>query len=114
MCEDEDVHAPPFLHWLVTGIDPASTGVAAGAVPPGGQEWETEYGMIGWHGPDPPPEDNAHRYLFRLYALAEPPSLPDLPAVDDIRRSMLDKGLAHAVLVGLYAAPESRTRSAAS
>jgi hypothetical protein len=104
MCEDEDVEAEPFLHWLVTGIDPTSTGVAEGAVPAGGQVWPNGYGKVGWGGPHPPPDDEPHRYYFRLYALPQPSVLPEQPRVDDVRKSMVDITLACAVLVGLYPA----------
>jgi Raf kinase inhibitor-like YbhB/YbcL family protein len=102
MCEDEDVNAGPFLHWLVTGISPMSTGVDEGGVPPDGREWTNGFGKVGWGGPHPPPEDEPHRYFFRLYALPEPPSLPENPTVDDVRDAMMDSALACAVLVGLY------------
>jgi Raf kinase inhibitor-like YbhB/YbcL family protein len=102
MCEDEDVNAEPFLHWLVTGIDPGSTGVAEGAVPPGGREWTNDFGKAGWGGPHPPSGDEPHRYFFRLYALPEPSVLPEDPKVEEVRGSMVDATLACAVLIGLY------------
>jgi Raf kinase inhibitor-like YbhB/YbcL family protein len=102
MCEDEDVSTEPFLHWLVTGISTMSTGVDEGAVPEGGREWTNGFGKVGWGGPHPPPGDEPHRYLFRLYALPEPSSLPAELRVDDIRESMVETALACAVLVGLY------------
>jgi Raf kinase inhibitor-like YbhB/YbcL family protein len=102
MCEDEDVDGEPFLHWLVTGIDPGSTGVAEGATPAGGQGWPNGFGKVGWGGPHPPPGDEPHRYFFRLYALPQPSTLPEDPKVDDVRKSMVDTALACAVLVGLY------------
>lgn len=102
MCEDSDVDSTPFLHWLVTGIDPASDGVEEGGVPPGGREWPNGFGKAGWGGPHPPPGDEPHRYYFRLYAMPEPPSLPDHPEVDDARGVLVDQALACAVLVGLF------------
>jgi Raf kinase inhibitor-like YbhB/YbcL family protein len=102
LCEDEDVPHEPFLHWLVTGIRPDSTGVAEGAVPAGGLEWVNGFGKVGWGGPHPPAGDEPHRYFFRLYALAEPSSVPEEPTVDRVRDSMVDSALACAVLVGLY------------
>jgi Raf kinase inhibitor-like YbhB/YbcL family protein len=102
MCEDEDVKAEPFLHWLVTGIDPSSSGVGEGEVPPSGQEWTNDFGKVGWGGPQPPAGEEPHRYFFRLYALPAPAELPEDPKVDDVRESLLDETLACAVLVGLY------------
>jgi Raf kinase inhibitor-like YbhB/YbcL family protein len=102
LCEDEDARQAPFLHWLVTAIRPDCPGVAEGAVPAGGLEWINGYGKAGWGGPQPPPGDQPHRYVFRLYALPEPSSLPDEPTVDNVRNSLVDSALACAVLVGLY------------
>ena len=102
LCEDEDVEGQPFLHWLVTGIDPGSTGVAEGDVPAGGYEWTNGFGKVGWGGPHPAPGDEPHRYIFRLYALPEPSLLPEEPTVDDVRESLVDETLASAVLTGLY------------
>lgn len=55
LCEDPDAPSGTFVHWLVTGIDPACEGVAAGEIPPGGQERRNGYGDSGWGGPNPPP-----------------------------------------------------------
>lgn len=74
LCEDPDAPRGTFLHWLVTGIDPASGGVEAGQTPPGGTPLTNGFGDRGWGGPYPPPGDRAHRYFFRLYALPGPVS----------------------------------------
>jgi Raf kinase inhibitor-like YbhB/YbcL family protein len=105
LCEDADANHEPFLNWLVTGVRPDSAGVAEGAVPPGGLEWTNGSGKVGWVGPKPPAGDEPHRYIFRLYALASPPELPEEPGVDDVRHYMVDSALACAVLVGLYVRP---------
>jgi Raf kinase inhibitor-like YbhB/YbcL family protein len=111
LCEDEDANHEPFLNWLVTRVRPDSTGVAEGAVPPGGLEWTNGSGKVGWAGPHPPAEDEPHRYIFRLYALPEPSVLPEEPRVDDVRHYMVDSALACAVLVGLYGAPAATIHS---
>jgi Raf kinase inhibitor-like YbhB/YbcL family protein len=102
LCEDPDAPGNTFLHWLVTGIDPASTGVDAGRIPPGGQQWRNDFGDRGWAGPQPPVGDKPHRYFFHLYALARPIRLPAEPTAHDIHRLVDDSALAHASLVGLY------------
>jgi Raf kinase inhibitor-like YbhB/YbcL family protein len=104
LCEDLDGDGTPLLHWLVTGIDPASTGVAEGGVPPGGREWPNGFDKVGWGGPHPPSGDEPHRYCFRLYALREPSSLPDELKVDAIRDKLVAEALACAVLTGLFSA----------
>lgn len=54
VCEDPDAPGGTFLHWLVTGIDPGSSGVDDGESPPGGHAWPNDFGRVGWGGPMPP------------------------------------------------------------
>jgi len=107
MCEDPDAPSGAFLHWLVTGIDPDSDGVAEGEVPRGGREWRNDFGEIGWGGPHPPVGDQPHRYFFHLYALREPLDLPNqgsrAPRVSDVQRAARERQLASATLVGIFA-----------
>jgi Raf kinase inhibitor-like YbhB/YbcL family protein len=102
LCEDPDAPSGTFLHWLVTGIDTATTGVAEGQVPRGGQEWTNGFGERGWGGPQPPVGDKAHRYFFRLYALPQSVRLPAEAGADDVHRVVDDAALASGTTVGLY------------
>ncbi len=63
-----DLNANSFVHWIVVGIDPATTGVAEGAVPQGGIVGKNGFGTVGWGGPCPP-ANSEHEYLFQVYAL---------------------------------------------
>ncbi|RZB19681.1 YbhB/YbcL family Raf kinase inhibitor-like protein [Streptomyces sp. F001] len=102
LCEDPDAPSGTFVHWAVVGIDPHSDGVDTGQHPPGGTELVNGYGDHGWGGPHPPPGDNPHHYLFRLYALAEPCVLPDAPSADQVHEAVEKRQLASGTLVGLY------------
>jgi Raf kinase inhibitor-like YbhB/YbcL family protein len=102
MCEDPDAPSGTFLHWLVTGIDPARRGVAAGELPAGGDPHTNGFGDRGWGGPLPPPGDESHRYFFRLYALPEPVTLADQATADDVHRTVDRRQLASGNIVGLY------------
>ncbi|WP_026257636.1 YbhB/YbcL family Raf kinase inhibitor-like protein [Actinopolymorpha alba] len=102
LCEDPDAPAGTFLHWLVTGIDPGSSGAPEGRPPRGGHAWQNAFGELGWGGPAPPPGDRAHRYFFRLYALPGPVRLPRHPSADDIHRVADKVALARGTLVGLF------------
>jgi Raf kinase inhibitor-like YbhB/YbcL family protein len=103
LCEDPDAPAGSFLHWLVTGIDPAAEGVSEGETPPGGREWANGFGEQGWGGPQPPVGDHAHHYVFHLYALADPIRLPAKPSADDVHRQVERASiLASAITVGTY------------
>lgn len=95
-----DPDAGDFVHWVVAGIDPGTTGLAAGAVPEGAVQAANDAGGNGWTGPCPPPGE-AHTYLFRLLALAEPVGLA---AGTDGRQAMaaLTGALAEAQLRGTW------------
>lgn len=101
LCADPDAPNGTFLHWLVTGIEPTSSGVSEGATPPRGREWLNDFGGHGWGGPQPPVGDPAHRYFFRLYALDSPVRLPAEPTADDVQQAA-DGALGSGILVGLY------------
>jgi Raf kinase inhibitor-like YbhB/YbcL family protein len=102
LCEDPDAPSGTFLHWLVSGIDPATTDVPEGQAPRGGREWTNGFGERGWGGPQPPVGHGVHHYLFRLYALPEPVRLPAEPGADDVHRSVEAAALASGTVVGLY------------
>lgn len=102
LCEDPDAPVGTFLHWLVTGIDPDSTGVDAGQAPADGRAWNNGFGKPGWGGPLPPAGDPAHRYFFRLYALRRRLELPKHPTADDVHRAVTGREQASGTLVGRY------------
>ena len=103
LCEDPDAPAEPFVHWLVTGIDPAADGVDEGETPAGGREWANGFGERGWGGPQPPVGDQPHHYVFHLYAVADPVRLPTKPSADDVHRQVERASLlASAITVGTY------------
>ncbi len=62
---DPDAPGGDFLHWLVTGIDPATTFVAEGELP------EAAVEVRPWTGPCPPVGE-VHEYVFTLYVLDQP------------------------------------------
>lgn len=66
-CIDLDAPDGPFLHWLVTGIDPMLRALDATA----GREHRNGFGESGWGGPLPPEGDEPHRYVVRVHALDE-------------------------------------------
>jgi Raf kinase inhibitor-like YbhB/YbcL family protein len=102
MCEDPDAPRGTFLHWLMTGIHPHTGGIPEGRTPDGGHEWSNDFGEQGWGGPAPPPGDGPHRYLFEVYALAQPIDLPDRPTAENVHRATEGITMAQGTLVGLY------------
>jgi Raf kinase inhibitor-like YbhB/YbcL family protein len=65
-----DPDANGFVHWVVAGLDPASTGIAEGKVPAGAAQALNDAKKLGYTGPCPP--SGTHSYLLTLYALKRP------------------------------------------
>jgi Raf kinase inhibitor-like YbhB/YbcL family protein len=66
---DPDAPSGAFTHWLVTGIDPSSTGVDEGSVPTGGTAETNSFGEPAYGGPCPPRGHDPHRYVFTIEAI---------------------------------------------
>jgi Raf kinase inhibitor-like YbhB/YbcL family protein len=66
---DPDAPRGTFTHWLVVGVDPASTDVGQGTVPTNGAEEANSFGDDAYGGPCPPRGDEPHRYVFTVEAL---------------------------------------------
>jgi len=112
LCEDPDAPRRTFLHWLVTGIDPACTGIESGGRPDSGRVWRNDFGEFGYSGPQPPVGDQAHRYYFRVFALAEPVRLPRHPSAAAVHLTIRGTELASGALVGRYQRSPSLPRPA--
>jgi Raf kinase inhibitor-like YbhB/YbcL family protein len=67
--DDPDAPKGTFTHWLGSGLDPASGGLPEGEAAP--VEGRNDFGQTGYRGPCSPPGHGPHRYVFRLYALAD-------------------------------------------
>jgi Raf kinase inhibitor-like YbhB/YbcL family protein len=102
LCDDPDAPSGTWLHWLVSGIDPATPGVPENNVPLRGREWPNDFGETGWGGPEPPPGDPAHHYIFTVFALSRPVELPANPSSEDARRAVEAITLARGSLIGLF------------
>ncbi|MGH9183228.1 MAG: YbhB/YbcL family Raf kinase inhibitor-like protein [Acidimicrobiales bacterium] len=102
LCEDPDAPGGTFIHWVLAGIDPSSSGLAAGEVPPGAVEGPNDFGDLGYGGPRPPAGDDAHRYVFRLFATSEPLGLSPGSSADDLGAAIEGKELAEGTIVGTY------------
>jgi Raf kinase inhibitor-like YbhB/YbcL family protein len=72
--DDPDAPRGTFVHWVLTGLDPASDGLAEGAVPAGARQLPNSDKKAGWTGPCPP-GGPAHHYRFTVYALRQQPEV---------------------------------------
>jgi Raf kinase inhibitor-like YbhB/YbcL family protein len=66
--DDPDAPRGTYVHWVIVGIDPASTELAEGAVPPGARQVGNSAGKAAYAGPCPP-GGAPHHYRFTVYAL---------------------------------------------
>lgn len=63
-----DEQAAGLVHWVVTGIDPASVSTLEGEVPPGATERLNSFEIDSWTGPCPP-DGAEHTYRFTVHAI---------------------------------------------
>lgn len=71
-----DLDADGFVHWVVTGLDPTSSGLLEDEVPEQAVQAQNSFGTPGYRGPCPP-DGEEHTYLFTLYALDSAPDVAD-------------------------------------
>ena len=97
--EDPDAPSGAFTHWLVTGIAPATTSLAAGArLPEGAMVARNGKGDTTYFGPCPP--GGRHRYFFHVYALDT--TIPGPATKEDFLASIHGHVLAEGQLIGTY------------
>jgi len=97
-----DRDAEDFVHYAVRGLPPTAgeTGVPiAGAV-----EGTNDFGAPGWGGPCPPP-GTTHQYVWTVYAVAQPTTLPDGFTGRQLYEQMLASAFASAQFTGTYTRP---------
>lgn len=100
-----DRDAAGFLHWVVTGIDPAIQGFAEGSLPEGAAEAINSAGARGWTAPCPPAGSGTHTYAFVLHALpvllGVDPGRPGAEVAELVERTSTET----ATLTGTVTAP---------
>ena len=101
----DDPDAPiegSFVHWVVSGLDPARAGLAEGETPAEATLAANGFGKLGYLGPAPPPGHGPHRYVFRLLAVDRPVTLPAGSSYQQVEAATAGHVLAEARLIGSY------------
>ena len=104
--DDPDAPAGTWVHWVLYHL-PADTRVLPEGLPKnerldsGAMQGLNDFGRFGYGGPCPPP-GSPHRYVFTLYALDEPITLPPRATKTQLERQMKGHLLGQAHLIGLY------------
>ena len=102
LLEDPGAPGGTFTHWAVFDIPPTTAAIAQGAIPRGARQGTTSFSQSHYGGPCPPHGDAAHRYVFTLYALRAPLSLPQGAPPEDLRAAVTRVTLAVGRLTATY------------
>lgn len=101
---DESIDdGPPFVHWVLAGINPDDISVLEGSTPLGAIQGLNFFGNIGYDGPCPPPGDPAHIYRLTIYALNQQTELADGTAAADLLDFVQTVAIASADVTGTFA-----------
>ena len=102
-----DADTPGYVHWVVTGIDPATNGLPAGTVPAGATQLTNSAGKVGWAPLCPPAGGTApgaaHTYDFTLYALSAPSGVTARTPTSEAIATLASDADGTTVLTGTYA-----------
>lgn len=106
ICDDPDAPAGTWVHWVLYGLDAASTqlpeGVPAqGTLQGGARQGTNDFKKIGYGGPCPP-RGRPHRYFFKLYALDAEVALAPGARKAELERAVRGHILAQGELMGTY------------
>ncbi len=101
--DDPDAtHGVTFTHWLIWNISPKITEIQEGEASKGSVEGRNDFGNDGYGGPCPPRGSNAHRYMFKLYALDKELELSTGATKERLESAMQGHILEQKTLLGLY------------
>jgi Raf kinase inhibitor-like YbhB/YbcL family protein len=100
LCEDldstGDTGEPPFVHWVLSGLEADLDGIGEGEQLEQARSGVNGFGEARYDGPEPPPGEQ-HRYVFTLVAVSSPIE-PDR----DVREELPARELERAALRGIY------------
>jgi Raf kinase inhibitor-like YbhB/YbcL family protein len=100
--EDADTRPDPFVHWLVVGVDPATTALEPDALPEGATVLPGSSDNPTYIGPCPPDGSGTHRYYFQVYALPRRPVLPERASPQEKVRTIRRSASAGGYVMGTF------------
>ncbi len=102
--DDPDAPGGTFVHWLLWNINPNKTEILEGECKNLKPSGLNGYKKVGYSGPNPPNQEE-HRYFFRLYALDTKLSLKNGSTHEDLNLAMGGHILAETNFFGVYKKP---------
>lgn len=100
--DDPDAPAGLYVHWVVTGIPPSTTGIGDGPLPQGASVSLNSAGKAEYFGPCPPAGTGVHHYRSQLYALNQPLTLASSTPAREATETIAKAATAEARIVGLF------------
>src|SRR5262245_1735618 len=106
ICDDPDAPVGTWVHWVIFNLPPTTRNLLEGVpkdreLPDGSRQGKNDFGRVGYGGPCPP-KGPAHRYYFKLYALASRLTALAGATKKEVEQAMLDRVLAQGILMGRY------------
>ncbi len=98
--DDPDAPAGTWTHWILWNIDPGTTSIEEGVVPPGVELGTNDFERVEYGGPCPP--SGTHRYFFKVYALDTELTLSRGASKEQLIEAMDGHTLGQAELMGVY------------
>ena len=98
--DDPDAPVGLFTHWLVWNIDPKTTEIAERTAPSGAVQGKSDFGEIGYGGPQPP--SGTHRYYFKVFGLDRMLDLKPGAKRREVDAAMKGHVIAQGELMGRY------------
>jgi Raf kinase inhibitor-like YbhB/YbcL family protein len=96
-----DLDLPGFVHWVMAGIDPMSTGLAEGEIPEFASVGVNGMGRTAYSGPCPPAGET-HRYQVTVYLLAQRTELGNGADGADLLAAVQGSSFLTAQVTGVY------------
>ena len=96
-----DLDLPGFVHWVMAGIDPMSTGLGEGEIPEFASVGVNGMGRTAYSGPCPPAGET-HRYQVTVYLLAQRTELGDGADGADLLAAVQGSAFMTAQVTGVY------------
>lgn len=100
--QDPDAVSGTWTHWIVWNIDPLTREIPENTLPQNAIEGTSGFRETKWGGPCPPPGTGIHRYIFTLYALNCPLTLPQETDIKELRKAISNHIIEETEFIGLY------------
>ena len=96
--DDSDAPITPYIYWIVFDINPTTTDIQQGQLPPGARQAANSAGHAAYNPPCP--RNQEHSYRFTIYALDSVLSLPNGASLKSAWVAIAHAALARGRLTG--------------